>query len=857
MSNTNADTNAATTGSFVSALVTGCITVGVCAVFWLAAHNRRSLRRVFQPRLELAPESKRPVELPDQPVGFWKTVYTLPDSDLISINGPDAYFFARFLKVFGLYMLVPYFLLTFIILLPVSAAGQTAGLTQLNMFTFGNVASNRQVKHVAHFLVALILMSWTLYLLWHEYNHFVEVRQAWLRSPQHVASARTRTVALVNVPSDMNSETGLRELASQVAAVTGSAGPSAPRRSEATEIGSPIAHKGEQGAGGVTHIWLGKKVKDVEKVWAERDKECGRLEGGIGKLLKVGQKNERKGKTPEKKGKVDEHRAGATMVDRFVKPKKQPTWKQGPLGLWGKKMTLESSPVYIREHNDQLRGLREKQGDLELGNVAFVRFATQEQAHQFARLASSTSKQLRMLNTGIELIPEDVVWSNISMNPYQRKIRTLISWALTIGLIIIWAIPVAFVGVVSNVDSLCANASWLAWICKIPGAALGIIKGVLPSVLLAVLFMLLPIVLRLWIKLQGEVRKSDIELKLFTRYWDFQIIHGFIIVTISSGLINALGNLGNTASSVPTLLADKLPGASIFFLTYVLTATWASAAKAFARLIPTVMWMLRGILAGGTPRKAFAKTYKMGSIRFSETWPPVCLLLCITVVYSVIQPFITIIALIAFGLLFSSYKYLLFYTTDQPASLETGGLYYIKALRTVFVTLYLEQICLAGLFFLSTDQNGSRTASGIACGIIIVIMGVITALMQAWFDHFRFKRSEMGYISSVTGGPRTSTSLIKLPLREVTSVDEHGQDEAELAGVSGDDHAFDHPCLWAKQPVIWIADDPLGLGRFEAERVNDAGVEASTEYAHMDTKGNVSVERGPPDENWYGGVKAL
>lgn len=36
---------------------------------------------------------------------------------------------------------------------------------------------------------------------------------------------------------------------------------------------------------------------------------------------------------------------------------------------------------------------------------------------------------------------------------------------------------------------------------------LAIIKGVLPPALLAVLFMLLPIVLRLMVKLQGEIRK--------------------------------------------------------------------------------------------------------------------------------------------------------------------------------------------------------------------------------------------------------------------------------------------------------------------------------------------------------------
>jgi calcium permeable stress-gated cation channel len=79
--------------------------------------------------------------------------------------------------------------------------------------------------------------------------------------------------------------------------------------------------------------------------------------------------------------------------------------------------------------------------------------------------------------------------------------------------------------------------------------------------------MLLPMVLRLWVKLQGEVRKSDIELKLFSRFWLFQVIHGFLVVTISGGLIAALGNLGNTATGVPTLLAENLPTASIFFLT--------------------------------------------------------------------------------------------------------------------------------------------------------------------------------------------------------------------------------------------------------------------------------------------------
>ena len=156
------------------------------------------------------------------------------------------------------------------------------------------------------------------------------------------------------------------------------------------------------------------------------------------------------------------------MVDRFVAPKKRPSWKQGLLGLIGKKMTLESSPVFIAEHNEQLAEMRSNEDSYPLGNTAFVRFGSQAEAHSFARLVPSMDKKYRNVLTSVELIPEDIQWSNTGISAAQRKTRTIISWALTIFLIIIWAVPVAFVGLVSNVDTLCTTATWLSWICRLP-----------------------------------------------------------------------------------------------------------------------------------------------------------------------------------------------------------------------------------------------------------------------------------------------------------------------------------------------------------------------------------------------------
>jgi hypothetical protein len=331
----------------------------------------------------------------------------------------------------------------------------------------------------------LTLAVYTLYLIWHEYNHYMDIRLEWLRS--NPTSNKSRTVGLVNVPEAMCSEEGIKEIGRNVASMVSADGASTKEH------------------GGITHVWLSRKVKSLDKVYNRRNKEVMRLEGGVGKLLKKAQKNQAKGKTPEAKGTWDKEN-DTNIADRYVLPKKQPKWKQGFLGLIGAKMNIETSPEYILEQNNILEKERAEVNEFPQGNVVFVRFARQEDAHNFARLAPKSDKSLRMVQTKIEMLPEDIVWSNVSMSWYERKLRTVASWSLTAGLIIVWAIPVAFIGVVSNVDTLKQQAAF-TWLNKLPDVALGIIKGVLPAALLSILFMFLPIVLRIWIRLQGEVLK--------------------------------------------------------------------------------------------------------------------------------------------------------------------------------------------------------------------------------------------------------------------------------------------------------------------------------------------------------------
>lgn len=91
--------------------------------------------------------------------------------------------------------------------------------------------------------------------------------------------------------------------------------------------------------------------------------------------------------------------------------------------------------------------------------------------------------------------PGEVVWKSLSVSWSQRVIRRFAALAFVTALVVFWAIPVAFVGLISNVSYL-ETFSWLHWLTKIPDKIMGIISGLLPAVALSILMSLVPIIMR-------------------------------------------------------------------------------------------------------------------------------------------------------------------------------------------------------------------------------------------------------------------------------------------------------------------------------------------------------------------------
>jgi hypothetical protein len=75
-------------------------------------------------------------------------------------------------------------------------------------------------------------------------------------------------------------------------------------------------------------------------------------------------------------------------------------------------------------------------------NAAFILFNKQIAAHIAAQtLIHDEPYRMSVSQKYIEVAPEDVIWENLAMNHYDRRLRSALSWAATIGLILLWSIP--------------------------------------------------------------------------------------------------------------------------------------------------------------------------------------------------------------------------------------------------------------------------------------------------------------------------------------------------------------------------------------------------------------------------------
>jgi calcium permeable stress-gated cation channel len=417
--------------------------------------------------------------------------------------------------------------------------------------------------------------------------YYVNMRQAYLMNPTYASKLPSRTVLYTAVPADYLNQ----------AAIRGLLGPT------------------------VRNVWFPTNTKKLDDIVEERQKDAMKLEGAETDLIRKANGLRLK---PKKGAAPHDPESGTLGAMQYLTAKDRPTHRTK--FLIGKKVdTIEWTRAEIARLTPIIEEEQAKHraGDAKLSGAVFVEFDTLGSA-QAAYQSLTHHQLLKMAPRWTGMAPAEVIWDNLNIGGAQRFIRTWITAAIVIALIIYWSVPVAFVGVISNLSywiSPTGKTPWLGFLNKLPPSLLGIVTGLLPTIMLAVLMALLPPFLRWMAKLGGSPTTSDVEYKTSNYYFGFQVVQVFLVTTLSSAVSGSIFNLLDNPSQVPSLLAQGLPTANGFYLSYIILQGLGVVSGMLASVAGLVVTPLLAKFLGNTPRKLFQKWNSLQSISYGTVFP--------------------------------------------------------------------------------------------------------------------------------------------------------------------------------------------------------------------------------------------
>lgn len=538
---------------------------------------------------------------PDLPNGMFNWIGTfnkIPDSYVLNHHTLDGFLLLRYLKISVAICFVGC-LMTFPVLFPVNATGG-GGLKQLDLLSFGNV-QNTKNRFYAHTFVAWIFYSFVFYLVMRESIYYINLRQAYLLSPLYANRMSSRTVLFTSVPKDLLDEGKLRRIF------------------------------GKQ----VKNLWIANDCEEIEDLVEQRDKVAMKLEAAETKLVTMSNKArlaeaKKKGTHHEETAELSNNNGtdgeSGSVAARWIQPKQRPTHRLK--FLIGKKVDTIN---WCRSELERLIPMIDaKQASYRAGEgtficSVFVEFYTQPEA-QAAYQSLAHHQPLHMSPRFIGINPEDVIWKSLKINWASRVVRNIATSAFVFLLIIFWAIPVAFVGALSNISSLTGVLPWLSFINKIPTVILGVVQGLLPSILLAVLMALLPIFLRWMARVAGKPSLASVELRVQNTYFVFQVVQVFLVTTLSSSASAAVGQIIKDPSSVTSLLGQDLPKASNFYISYFILQGLTISSGAVLQLVGVILYRILGKFLDSTPRKMYKRFSTLAGLGWGTVFPVYTLL---------------------------------------------------------------------------------------------------------------------------------------------------------------------------------------------------------------------------------------
>lgn len=343
------------------------------------------------------------------------------------------------------------------------------------------------------------------------------------------------------------------------------------------------------------------------------------------------------------------------------------------------------------------------------------------------------------------------------------------------------------------------------------------------------------------------------------------------MTTFSSGAAAVASKIMKEPDSAPALLAESLPKASNFYLTYFLIQGLTSAASNVLNYSDLFEYLFYQYFWDKTPREKFASYSQMKGISYGSLYPKFTNLLVIAIAYSCIAPLVLVFATIGLTFYYISYRYNLLYVC--LSKIDTRGEAYKRALQQISTGIYLAELALIGLF--SARKATAQT-------ILMIVLLVLTAGINLVLDRIlrplelylgvdSLQAAEVPLLAEEDGIPiddevalhmsahnrRLGLDLLgKTPATRLSEffdtfiTSSREQIRGWLAKPDREDDspeptedelakAYENPAFTSKTPKLWLPKDRAGVSQDEIRQNEEAGIPTTDEGAEFDEKGRL------------------
>lgn len=308
--------------------------------------------------------------------------------------------------------------------------------------------------------------------------------------------------------------------------------------------------------------------------------------------------------------------------------------------------------------------------------------------------------------------PNAINWGALCVAGWTIHVRQAITIILSLALTTLWFIPVVAIMSLVSLSSLVQLEingqkpfSFLKKFENLSPWSAGVIESFLPVTILSIFLSLVPTIFGFFVSISRIVSNAERDRQVRDWYFAFVTFSNFVFVAFAGTVLKELQVIFKTPTRTVDILARNIPKQAAFMMNFILlTAT---------REVPLVLLQLGRVFFRWFKLKFLARTERARkladvgemSMDFVDVYSTSQLVTLLGMVYSTIQPFITLCCLLYHIVVFVVYKYNLLFSYYNEY--EDGGRMFGGALYAVWVGLFVHLLTMVGVFGLNKSPAQS------------------------------------------------------------------------------------------------------------------------------------------------------